>query len=254
MAAGKLTIRVRASQSRVRLRLCGAILLLSTVSIVTLIPLGFLIVNSFNEAPLASGFKLGLEGWRQAFNSPQTFNALKFSFLLSTRTFIGLFAAFLVAWLLVRVRIPGRNFIEFSLWMAWFLPPLSVTIGWIALLDPHHGLINVLLAQVLPIPSAQHLFFFRHPMGSLDPAYGARDDYLTDTCISTDGRFFRRERENVRLGTASDFETDRLASPLAHGLSGHDCRPSSGRSKLLRSNRSLESRRAFTSMEPAFMI
>lgn len=149
MAAGKLTIRVRASQSRVRLRLCGAILLLSTVSIVTLIPLGFLIVNSFNEAPLASGFKLGLEGWRQAFNSPQTFNALKFSFLLSTRTFIGLFAAFLVAWLLVRVRIPGRNFIEFSLWMAWFLPPLSITIGWIALLDPQHGLINIAFKKVL---------------------------------------------------------------------------------------------------------
>jgi len=149
MAAGKLTIGARASQSRVRLRLCGAIVLLSTVSIVTLIPLGFLIVNSFNEAPLASGFKLGLEGWRQAFNSPQTFNALKFSFLLSTRTFIGLFAAFLVAWLLVRVRIPGRNFIEFSLWMAWFLPPLSITIGWIALLDPQHGLINIALKKVL---------------------------------------------------------------------------------------------------------
>ena len=149
MAAGKLTLGARASQSRVRLRLCGAIVLLSTVSIVTLIPLGFLIVNSFNEAPLASGFKLGLEGWRQAFNSPQTFNALKFSFLLSTRTFIGLFAAFLVAWLLVRVRIPGRNFIEFSLWMAWFLPPLSITIGWIALLDPQHGLINIALKKVL---------------------------------------------------------------------------------------------------------
>ena len=31
------------------------------------------------------------------------------------------------------------------------------------------------------------------------------------------------KRENVRFGTASVFETDRLASPLAHGLSGHDC-------------------------------
>lgn len=133
MAGGKLTLGARARQSRARLRLGGAIVLLSIVAMVTLVPLGFLIVNSFNEAPLAGGFTLGLEGWRQAFNTPQTFNALKFSFLLSTRTFIGLFAAFLVAWLLVRVRIPGRNFIEFSLWMAWFLPPLSITLGWIAL-------------------------------------------------------------------------------------------------------------------------
>jgi iron(III) transport system permease protein len=160
MAAGKLTIGARANQSRARLRLCGAILLLSTVSIVTLIPLGFLVVNSFNEAPLASGFKLGLEGWRQAFNSPQTFSALKFSFLLSTRTFIGLFAAFLVAWLLVRVRIPGRNFIEFSLWMAWFLPPLSITIGWIALLDPQHGLINIALKKVFLLSQTLNIYSF----------------------------------------------------------------------------------------------
>ena len=58
----KINLGARASQSRIRLRLCGAILLLSTVSIVTLVPLGFLIVNSFNEAPLAGGFTLSLEG------------------------------------------------------------------------------------------------------------------------------------------------------------------------------------------------
>jgi iron(III) transport system permease protein len=160
MAAGKLTIGVWASRSRVRLRLCGAIVLLSSVSIVTLVPLGFLIVNSFNEAPLASGFKLGLEGWRQAFSTPQTFNALKFSFLLSTRAFIGLFAAFLVAWLLIRVRVPGRNFVEFSLWMAWFLPPLSITIGWIALLDPQHGLINLALKNLFALPAALNIYSF----------------------------------------------------------------------------------------------
>ena len=160
MAAGKLTIGVWASRSRVRLRLCSAIVLLSSVSIVTLVPLGFLIVNSFNEAPLAGGFTLGLEGWRQAFSTPQTFSALKFSFLLSTRAFIGLFAAFLVAWLLIRVRVPGRNFVEFSLWMAWFLPPLSITIGWIALLDPQHGLINLALKNLFALPAALNIYSF----------------------------------------------------------------------------------------------
>jgi iron(III) transport system permease protein len=152
MAPGNLILGAPAGLSSPWLRRLGGIALLSAISIVTLVPLGFLVMNSFNEAPLASGFRWGLEGWRQAFNTPQTYNALKFSFLLSTRTFIGLFAAFLVSWLLIRVRVPGRKFVEFSLWTAWFLPPLSITIGWITLLDPQHGLINVALKKVFLLP------------------------------------------------------------------------------------------------------
>src|SRR5262245_36172059 len=44
--------------------------------------------------------------------------------------------------------------------MAWFLPPLSVTIGWIALLDPKYGLINKLLAGVLPFAVTLNIYSF----------------------------------------------------------------------------------------------
>ena len=138
----------------------GHVVVLVSVALVTLVPLLFLVLNSFNEAPLGKTFAWGLNGWRQAFHAPQTLNALKFSFLLSTRTFVGLLAAFVISWLLVRVRIPARSFIEFSLWMAWFLPPLSVTIGWMALLDPQVGLINQALKTLSPLPVALNIYSF----------------------------------------------------------------------------------------------
>ena len=154
MARSRSIILARSAQSFV-----GFLLLLG-IGFITLVPLGFLILNSFNTAQLGQEISWGFEGWRQAFGAPQTIKALIYSVLLSARTFLGLAVAFLVSWLLIRVRIPASPFIEFSLWMAWFLPPLSVTIGWIALLDPHHGLINVLLAHVLPVAYRLNIYSF----------------------------------------------------------------------------------------------
>lgn len=142
------------------LRLLASVVLLLLVAFVTMVPLLFLIINSFNVAPLGKSVSWGLEGWKQAFGTPQTRNALKFSFLLSTRTFIGLLAAFVISWLLIRVRIPAHSFIEFSLWMAWFLPPLSVTIGWMALLDPQYGLINEALGRFFGLAVRLNIYSF----------------------------------------------------------------------------------------------
>ncbi|HEV8344215.1 MAG TPA: iron ABC transporter permease [Candidatus Binatia bacterium] len=143
-----------------QIRLMMHVGVLVAVALVTLVPLVLLVLNSFNEAPLGKPFAWGIKGWGQAFHAPQTLNALKFSFLLSTRTFLGLLAAFLISWLLVRVRIPGHSFIEFSLWIAWFLPPLSVTIGWMTLLDPHYGLINQALKTISPFPVGMNIYSF----------------------------------------------------------------------------------------------
>jgi iron(III) transport system permease protein len=100
------------------------------------------IVNSFNVALPGKPFQLGFAGWQEAFSEPKTVRAVGYSFLLSTRAFIGAGVAFVLSWLLVRARIPGRSFIEFSLWVAFFLPHLPLTLGWILLLDPNYGLIN----------------------------------------------------------------------------------------------------------------
>jgi iron(III) transport system permease protein len=151
---------IRRNSGLRQVRLLGHVVVLTSVALVTLVPLVFLVLNSMNEAPLGKPFDWGLKGWDQAFHAPQTLSALEFSFLLSTRTFIGLLAAFVISWLLVRVRIPARSFIEFSLWMAWFLPPLSVTIGWMALLDPQYGLINQALKTASPLPVVLNIYSF----------------------------------------------------------------------------------------------
>ena len=57
-------------------------------------------------------------------------------------------AGFLIAWLLVRVEIPGNRFIELSFWFGFLLPAFPMMMGWILLLDANYGLINLLLMKL----------------------------------------------------------------------------------------------------------
>lgn len=50
----------------------------------------------------------------------------------------------LFAWILARTDLPGRNWLEVVLWLYYFLPLIPVTMSWILLLAPDHGLINQL--------------------------------------------------------------------------------------------------------------
>jgi iron(III) transport system permease protein len=120
-------------------------LLLAAAGVVSLPPVVFILVNSFNTSDPAEPFTFGLDGWVQAFGSARTLNAIGYSFLLNIRTVIGIGIAFLLSWLLVRVRVPFRGFIELSLWIAYFLPALPLAISWILLSDPNYGVLNQLL-------------------------------------------------------------------------------------------------------------
>ena len=109
--------------------------LMAIVSVFTLTPVLFIITNSFNSAPPNENYRFGFEGWRDAFGSPRTLNAIGYTFLLNIRSFVGIAIAFVFSWLLTRVRIPLRNFIEFSLWIAYFLPSLPLALSWILRTD-----------------------------------------------------------------------------------------------------------------------
>lgn len=111
-------------------------------------PIAFILVNSFNVASPGHPFRGGLQGWSEAFGDGKTLNAVGYSFFLSIRSFIGVAIAFAISWLLVRIRIPGRSAIEFFLWVAFFLPTLPITLGWILLLDPNYGIVNQLLLKL----------------------------------------------------------------------------------------------------------
>lgn len=122
--------------------------LVSIIAALTLTPVLFIVVNSFNAAAPSEHWRFGFDGWREAFSSPRTLAAVGYTFILNIRSIVGIAIAFVFSWLLTRVRIPLRNFIEFSLWIAYFLPSLPLALSWILLLDPNYGLINQAVAPL----------------------------------------------------------------------------------------------------------
>jgi iron(III) transport system permease protein len=81
--------------------------------------------------------------WRETFiENPINRSAIGYSLLLALRAPVAAVVGLLIAWLLIRVRVPGGRFIEFAMWVTFFLPVLPVTLSWILLLHPRYGLIN----------------------------------------------------------------------------------------------------------------
>ena len=62
--------------------------------------------------------------------------------------------AIFFAWVVTRTDTPFKGFIEIMLWCGFFLPLLPMTMGWILLLDPHYGLINKFLTNVVGLSAA----------------------------------------------------------------------------------------------------
>ena len=87
--------------------------------------------------------------WREVFiESPVNRSAIGYSFLLALRAPIAAFIGFLIAWLLIRVRLPGGRLLEFAMWVTFFIPLLPVTLSWILLLHPRYGIINKALMSL----------------------------------------------------------------------------------------------------------
>lgn len=122
-------------------RLAVSVACLLAVGVLCVAPVAWIVVNSFNAAGLGA-FEPSLEPYGAALGNPRTVGSLVNSLILSVRAPIAVAIAFVIAWLLVRVRIPGHRLIEYSLWFSFFLPILPITVGWTLLLDPSHGLIN----------------------------------------------------------------------------------------------------------------
>jgi iron(III) transport system permease protein len=117
------------------------------VGLLCVAPVAYIVINSF-DGPAAGTYDPSLAAYERMFASARTVDSLINSFILSIRAPIAVGAAFVIAWLLVRVRVPGHRFIEYSLWFAFFLPILPIALGWILLLDPSYGLINELTTAI----------------------------------------------------------------------------------------------------------
>jgi iron(III) transport system permease protein len=118
-------------------------LCLAIVALVCILPVAIIILGSFSEGNPFNDFRGSFDPWMRAIDSSQTVRSIGFSFLLCLRVPVGLAVSFAVAWYLARNDVFGKRTIMYALWLAFFLPILPATLGWILLLDPNYGLINV---------------------------------------------------------------------------------------------------------------
>ena len=88
--------------------------------------------------------------WQDTFTYPVNRSAIGYSFLLALRAPLAAVIGFLIAWLLIRAKLPGSRFIEFAMWVTFFVPILPMTLSWILLLSPRYGFINYLLGPLAP--------------------------------------------------------------------------------------------------------
>ena len=130
-------------------------LVLAAVALCVVFPLVLVALQSLQVAPPGQPARYGLDGWRAALGEPGLRAALVNTLTVTfVRQLLSLPLAVLVAWLLARTDLPGRGWIEFAFWAAFFLPPFTVTLSWILLLDPEYGLVNTALARLPFVPSA----------------------------------------------------------------------------------------------------
>src|SRR5262249_6106930 len=124
-------------------------LVLLVVGFLVIFPLVLLVVNSFEVGAPGTATTCGLSNWQAALSEPRFRSALWNTVpLAATRQGIGIVLGVLLAWLLARTDLPGRDWLEFGFWIAVFLPALTVTLGWIMVFDSFNGLANQLLERL----------------------------------------------------------------------------------------------------------
>jgi iron(III) transport system permease protein len=120
--------------------------LFAVVAFFVLYPLGFLVSASLQVGPYGQATSFGFGNWLSALTDPNLRSAIVNTLTLTaTRQAIAFVIAIALAWVLARTNLPGRDWLEFGFWIAFFLPTLPVLVGWIFLLDGHSGLINRLI-------------------------------------------------------------------------------------------------------------
>lgn len=134
---------------RVELQSVLCTVVLALVAFCVVFPVLLVVLQSFQVAAPGEPARYGLAGWRAALGEPGLRTALWNTFTVTfVRQLLSLPLAVLIAWLLARTDLPGRSWIEFAFWAAFFLPSFTVTLSWILLLDPEYGLVNAAIASL----------------------------------------------------------------------------------------------------------
>jgi iron(III) transport system permease protein len=119
------------------------------------VPVVLVFLNSFNTSRPGSPASYGLSNWLQGLDDPRLVESIWNTVRLGlTRTSIALVIALVISWLLARTDMPWARQLEFLFWLAFFVPPLPLTLGWIGLLDPNYGIANEVLRALPLVPES----------------------------------------------------------------------------------------------------
>src|SRR5689334_24248814 len=113
--------KVSSADIRVRSWLANGLPLV--VGVVVALPLLLLLISSFHTATPGQAATYGIRAWTQAFSDGTAVKAFWYTLALgATRTAISLPIALVLAWLVARTNMPGRNIVELLCWTGIFLP------------------------------------------------------------------------------------------------------------------------------------
>jgi iron(III) transport system permease protein len=147
MASPTIALETRAIPRAVAWGTIFMTMLLGVVCFIVIAPLAMMLLSSVQLSPPGRPPVYGMDGWVRATTDPAIGTAFWNSIVLSVaREAIALVLGVTLAWLIARTDLPGKNTLEFVFWIAFFLPPLPVAIGWILMLDGKVGIINQWLA------------------------------------------------------------------------------------------------------------
>jgi iron(III) transport system permease protein len=119
------------------------IVVLAITLLLVAFPVVLLVAYSFVQNLPKDSLQLGLDAWRHAIESPLILGSVGNSIILIVAIHgISFPLAIVVAWILARTDLPFRHGFEFMFWISFFMPTLSIVLGWILCLDPEYGLLN----------------------------------------------------------------------------------------------------------------
>lgn len=127
-------------------------LVAATIFLLIAGPLSTMFISTIVSTKVLSGEPLTFTttNFEQAFGDVSTYRILLNTLAYAAGTIvIGLVLAFALAWLMERTDMPGRNALYSLMFVPMAIPPFATASGWILLLGPNAGTLNVWIRDLL---------------------------------------------------------------------------------------------------------
>ena len=149
---GLVSISSPARWNGQNLLLAGVIILAIYLIVV---PLLFLLWSSFRSAPIGFPSALTLENYASAYGDSRTYALFGTTLVFAvSSSALSLFFGVIFAWLLERTNVPFKEGLYALMPVPIAVPGVLFSIGWVLLLSPQIGVINMFLRRVFALEDA----------------------------------------------------------------------------------------------------